>query len=75
MRDVYKFAYCNLSATQASGGSYDGLYVDRDPLTVKPLLLSAKASQTTSALVKNQAYCNHGGFEEWSEVTNAALNN
>jgi hypothetical protein len=74
MGDVYKFAYCNLSATQASGGSDDGLYVDRDPLAVKPLLLSAKASQATPALVKNQTYCVHRGFEEWTEVTNAALN-
>ncbi|PMD49898.1 HET-domain-containing protein, partial [Hyaloscypha bicolor E] len=74
MGDVYKFAYCNLSATQASGGSYDGLYVDRDPLTVKPLLLSAKACQATPALVKSQAYCIHRGFEEWTELTNAALN-
>ncbi|KAH8777052.1 hypothetical protein F5882DRAFT_503069 [Hyaloscypha sp. PMI_1271] len=74
MGDVYKFAYCNLSATQASGGSYDGLYVDRDPLTVKLLLLSAKASQATPTLAKNQAYCIHRGLEEWTEVTNAALN-
>jgi hypothetical protein len=42
MGDVYKFAYCNLSATRASGGSYDGLYVHRDRLTVKPLYFRRK---------------------------------
>jgi hypothetical protein len=41
------------------------LYVDRDPLTVKPLLLSAKASQATPALVKNQIYCIHRGFKDY----------
>jgi len=76
MGDVYKFAYCNLSATRASGGSYDGLYVDREPLSIKPLLLqgSAEASKATQALVRNETYCIHRGCEEWTEVTNAPLN-
>jgi hypothetical protein len=34
MGDVYKFAQCNLSATRASGGGYDGLFVHRELLLI-----------------------------------------
>jgi hypothetical protein len=77
MGDVYKFAQCNLSATRASGGSYDGLFVDREPLAIKPLLIdiSSVTPRVTPGGVKTQLYCIHRGFEEWTEVTNAPLIN
>lgn len=76
MGDVYKFAYCNLSATRASSGRYDGLFVNRERFLCKPLLLNltTRSTRFPRARVKTQPYCVHRGFDEWTAITNADLN-
>jgi hypothetical protein len=77
MGNVYKFGHCNLAATYASGGVFDGLYVERDPLLIQPLLLdiSIKLSRAKRGAVETQTDYIHPEFEEEvSEIDDAALN-
>lgn len=76
MGDVYKFRLCNLAATRASDGNFDGLYVERDPLPIKPLLLDIqmKSSRARRITTETQTYYIHREFNEWTEVNTATLN-
>ncbi|CAG8974444.1 hypothetical protein HYALB_00004140 [Hymenoscyphus albidus] len=65
MGDVYKYGYCNISAA-FNEKSKASLYVERNPLTVKHLVLAidnGERPQEPTAL-----YLFHRQFNEWSDI-------
>lgn len=70
MGDVYRYGYCNLSA--ARSGERPGLFMKRNPLATRPLILKVGNGDKTGA--PEELYLFHRQFEEWDDLNEAPVN-